>query len=162
MAVNMCSELANLSTMLKGPVLKTVLQTILLASPIKLTCPPEIFEEPKGATEEQEEEPEEEKLKQIFSTCFPHQARLKDENNITRALAVLVFFKLCQQIIRGAKQFEAAAHYSVNQKRLSKVIHRKKYLRGKQKKHRALGTKENPEIVDDEEPKEKETQSSQK
>ena len=147
MAANVCSELANLSTMLKGPALKIVLQNALLASPIQVNCPPpplEIFDEPKITSEEQPEEQEEEKLKQVFQTCFPCPVSLKDENDITRALAALVYFKLCQQIIGGAKQFEAAARYSVNQKKLSEVIHGKKYLGGKQRKRKATGTKEEP------------------
>ena len=84
MAANVCSELANLSTMLKGPALNVVLQKMLLASPIQVTCPPKIFEEHKSTPEEQEEEPKEEKLKQIFQTCFPHPVKLNDENDITR------------------------------------------------------------------------------
>ena len=52
MAANMCSELANLSTMLKGPALKVIFQNTLLASPIKLTCPADIFDEPKETSEE--------------------------------------------------------------------------------------------------------------
>ena len=92
MAANMCSELANLSTMLKGPALKVVLQNTFLASPIQLTCPLEIFKELKSTTEEQQEVSKEEKLKQIFQTCFPHPLRLKDENDITRPLAALVYF----------------------------------------------------------------------
>ena len=131
MAANVCSELSNLSTMLKGPALKIVLQNVLLASLIKLTCPTDIFYEPKEASEEEPEE-EEKKLKQIFQMCFPSPARLKDENDITRALVALVYFKLHQQTIGGAKQFEAAACYNMNQKILS-VIHGKKYLGWKTK-----------------------------
>ena len=40
-AVN--SELANVSTMLKGPSLKIVLQNAPLVAPIQGGCPPEIF-----------------------------------------------------------------------------------------------------------------------
>ena len=104
MAANVCSELSNLLTMLKGPALKIVLQNVLLASPIKVTCPTDIFDKPKEVLEEQPEE-EEQKLKQIFQMCFPSPARLKDENDITRALAALVYFKLCQQTIGGTKWF---------------------------------------------------------
>ena len=97
--------------------------------------------------QEQQEESEEKKMKQIFQTCFPHPAKVKDENDITRALAALVYFKLHQQIIGSAKQFEAVAHYIVNQKRLSKIIHRKKYFGGKQK-CKGKGTEDDPEILD--------------
>ena len=88
--------------------------------------------------------------------CFPSPARLKDENDITRALAALVYFKLCQQTIGGTKQFEVAAHYNMNQKRLSEVIHSKKYLGGKQKKQKGAGTKGDPEIIDEEDEEEEE------
>ena len=56
MAANVCNELSNLLTMLKGLALKIVLQNVLLASPIKVTCPTDIFDEPKEASEEQPEE----------------------------------------------------------------------------------------------------------
>ena len=59
--------------MLKGPALKVVLQNMLLASPIQVTCPSEIFEETKSMPEEQQEEPKKEKMKQILQTCFPFQ-----------------------------------------------------------------------------------------
>ena len=85
---------------------------------------------------EKEEEFREEKMKQIFQTCFPHPAKLKDEKDRATALAALVHFKLHQQIIGSAKQLEAAAHCSVNQKRLSEVIHRKKYLGEKRRRRR--------------------------
>ena len=77
------------------------------------------------------------------------------ENDITRALAALMYFKLHQQIIGSAKQFKAVAHYSVNQKRLSEVIHGKKYLRKKQK-HKGKGTEDDPEILHKEEELEEE------
>ena len=66
------------------------------------------------------------------------------------------YFKLHQQIISGAKQFEAAAHYNMNQNRLSEVIHGKKYLDDKQKKQKAAGMKSNPEVIDEEEQEEQE------
>ena len=157
MAANVCSELSNLLTMLKGLALKIVLQNVLLASPIKLTCPTGIFDECKETSEEQPEE-EEKKLKQI---CFCSPARLKDENNITRALVALVYFKLHQQTIGGAKQFEAAAHYNVNQKRLSEVIHGKKYLGGEQKKQKTAGTKSGPELIDKDDKEEEEEEQEE-
>ena len=43
------------------------------------------------------------------------------------------------------------AHYSVNLKKLSKVIHGKKYLGGTQKKHRASGMKDIELIYDEDE-----------
>ena len=49
--------------MLKGPALKVVLQNMLLASPIQVTCPPEILEEPKSTPEEEQQESKEEKRK---------------------------------------------------------------------------------------------------
>ena len=93
--------------------------------------------------------------------CFPSPARLKDENDITRALAALVYFKLCQQTIGGTKQFEVAAHYNMNQKRLSEVIHSKKYLGGKQKKQKGAGTKGDPEIIDEEDEEEEEEEGEE-
>ena len=39
----------------------------------------------------------------------------------------------------------------MNQKRLSEVIHGKKYLGGKQKKQKAAGMKSDPEVTDEEE-----------
>ena len=77
-------------------------------------------------------------------------SRVEDASDVTCALAALVYFKLKQQLLGGAKQFEVVAIYKINQKWLSEILHGKKYLGGKQAKHRASGTKDNPKVVDDE------------
>ena len=56
---------------------------------------------------------------------------MEDANDVTYALAALVYFKLKQQLLGGAKQFEVAAKYKINQKNLSEILHGKKYLVGK-------------------------------
>ena len=61
----------------------------------------------------------------------------------------LSYFKLKQQILGGAKQFEAAARYKVTQKHFSEILHGKKSLGAKQKQHRASGTKGDPELIED-------------
>ena len=69
-------------------------------------------------------------LKEINKTCFPRLSKVEDTNDMIRALATLVYFKLKQQLLREAKQFEAAARYKINQKCLSEILHGKKCLGG--------------------------------
>ena len=72
-----------------------------------------------------------------MTNCFPRPDRVKNENDATKVLAALEF-------VGSTTQFEAAVAFGVNQKRLSEVLHRKKYLGGKQKPPTGKGTQSDP------------------
>ena len=88
-------------------------------------------------------------------------SKIEDANNVTHVLAALAYFKLKQQVLGGTKQFEVAARYKVTQKHLSEILHGKKYLGGKQKQYRATGTKDDPELIDNDDKKEEEKEEQE-
>ena len=145
--------IAALSTDLKEPGLKLLLQNTIRPL-INVKVPKEIFDIVNtGKSEDKEEDSQEKILKEINKMCFPWSSKIEDANNVTHLLAALASFKLKQQVLEGTKQFEAAARYKVTQKHLSEILHGKKYLGGKQKQQRATGTKDDPELIDDDDKK---------
>lgn len=64
---------------------------------------------------------------------FPKTSKTENKNDATKALAALVYFKMCREFMGMATQFEAVAAFGINQRRLSEVLHGQKYLGGKQK-----------------------------
>ena len=118
---------------------------------ISLKIPEEILTVAESSdNEDKDETSSDEILKDINKTCFPIPFKVEDTNDMTHALAALVYFKLKQELLRGAKQFEVAVRYKINQKCLREILHGKKYLGGKQKKHRASGTKGDTKLIEDE------------
>lgn len=137
----------------KGTDLRLILQKIVWPT-ININVPPGILGEEKVAatTSQSELQSSDKDRESICKECFPVPSRLKNANDLTKGLAATVYYKLKQQIFCWAKQFEAAAHYGVNQKWLSELLHGRKYLGGKQCILR--GMKENPEVIEDEEEEE--------
>ena len=68
-----------------------------------------------------------------------------EDANVTHALVALVYFKLKQQLLEGAKQFKVAVRYKVPQKCLSEILHGNKYLGGKQGKKESYRNKTRPQ-----------------
>ena len=132
---NVCGFIAALSTDLKGPGIKMLLQNTIRPL-INVKVPLDIFDiVDTGDREDKEEDPQVDNLKGINKNCFPWPSRIEDANDGTCALAALAYFKLKQQVLGGTEQFEAAARYKVTQKNLIGILHGKKYLGGKQKQH---------------------------
>ena len=146
---NACVLIAAMSTSLKGLGLKTLLQNTVHPL-VNIQIPPGLFNTPEaGDGETAEEKSQDDILKEINKCCFPRPSKVKEANDITCALAALVYFKLKQQLICGTHQFEATARYKINQKWLSEILHRKRYLGGMQWKCKVSDTKEDPEVIDD-------------
>ena len=89
-------------------------------------------------------------LKEINKTCFPKTSKYQRCKWCDSCISSIGVFKLKQQL-GGAKQFKAESRYKINQKCLSEILHGKKYLGRKQKKHRASGTKDDPKLIEDKE-----------
>ena len=72
-------------------------------------------------------------MKEIKQDSFPIPRRLEDENDITKTLAAVMYFKLRKAILGDATQCESANRYGVNCNWLSEIIHERKYMGGKQR-----------------------------
>ena len=122
---NACSLIAALSTDLKGPELKLLLQNTLQLL-ISLKMPEKILEAAETSdSEDKDETTLDDILKEINKTCFPKPSKVEDTNDVTCALAALVYFNLKQQLLGSANQFEVAARYKINQKHLIEILHGK-------------------------------------
>ena len=133
---NACGLITALSTDLKEPGLNLLLQNSIWPL-VSVKIPEGIFVlADTSDNENKDKTSQNDILKEIIKTCFLRPCIVEDANDGTHVLAALVYFKLKQQLLGGAKQFEAAVRYKVPQKCLSEFLHGKKYLGGKQGKRK--------------------------
>ena len=114
-ASNICSILVDLSTTMKDTALKIVLQnTVRLLS--NMNIPEGILVE-RAETVQATDQPEikDEAHTVMYKVCIPSPAALRDENDCTKTLVALVYFKIRKHFLEGAHQFKFPAYYPINQ-----------------------------------------------
>lgn len=120
---------------------------------IKLVAQTDTFSDKKEEQEGAKFKNKDAAMVQIMTECFPKPTSLKDENDLTHILAALIYFKLRKALLTGTTQLETVNRYGVNPKRLSEVLHSKKYLGEKQRK--STGRVDDPVAIEEEEEEER-------
>ena len=96
-------------------------------------------------------EDKEEALTILYKVRMPSAAALRDENDCLRKLVVLIYFQIRKHFLERAYQFKTASHYTINQKLAFRSCSCQKISQ-----EEAKSTKDDPEIIKDDNDTEKE------